>query len=186
VRLAGCNLRCEWCDTKYAQEGGEEKPPEKVLEAVKAFKCRDVCITGGEPLLQKETVPLIYKLLDSGHHVSLETNGTVSLQEMPCEERMLVSMDVKCPSSGMADKCDLANIEYLGPVDQLKFIIADERDYEYAKKVLKEHKQNCTVIMTPVGGTDLKWIAEKVLEDKLEVRVLPQLHKMIWGNKRGK
>lgn len=186
VRFAGCNLRCEWCDTKYAWEGGEERSSDQIMEEVKGLGGKHVCLTGGEPMMQKGIVALVNRMLNSGYHLTLETNGTCELEELPCTERLTISMDVKCPSSGMSGRTRQSNLELLGPTDQLKFIVADQKDYDYAMKVLKETKLLCAVIMTPVGGKDLKWLAEAVLRDKLDVRVLPQLHKMIWGDARGR
>lgn len=185
VRLTGCNLRCSWCDTKYAYDGGEEMPLETVLRRVGESGCRRVCVTGGEPLCQPHTHSLIVELLSRGCRVSLETNGSVSIASLPRSERLTISMDVKCPSSGMADRMEMRNIPLLGKNDQLKFVIADRADYEYAKSVMARHRPACHVIMTPAGGRDLKNLAEWVISDCLDVRVLPQLHKVIWGDKKG-
>lgn len=157
----------------------------EILDKVKAFELHYVCVTGGEPLYQKESVKLVDELLKAGYHVSVETNGSMSLENLPCSMNMLISMDIKCPSSGMADQMDLTNLELLSPIDQLKFVVADRDDMMYAAKVLKENKVECTVIFTPVGGLDLEPVADFVLKKKLNVRVLPQLHKLIWGDKRG-
>lgn len=186
VRFAGCNLRCEWCDSKYAWEDGAEKSSNEIFAEVLAYKTRHVCLTGGEPLFQKGPVSLINRFLANGNQVTLETNGTFPLEELPCDPRLTVSMDVKCPSSKMDGKTKLENIEILGPTDQLKFIIADQMDYNYAKNILRENKVSCEIIMTPVGGTGLKWLAEAVIKDNLDARVMPQLHKMIWGDERGR
>ena len=185
IRTTGCNLRCNWCDTKYAYDEGEEMTIEDIITKVKEYPVSNVCLTGGEPLLQKETPALIQRLSDEGYFICLETNGSKSVQELPCLDSLLISMDVKCPSSGMQDKIDMSNIELLGPNDQLKFIIENKEDYEYAKRVIEEQKPNCSIIMTQVGGTELSELAEWVLKDGLNVMVLPQLHKLIWGEKRG-
>ncbi len=192
VRTAGCNLRCKWCDTPYAldPESGEEMSVEEVLERIWALDgavLGHVCVTGGEPLIQKDIYKLLYALLDRNMHVVLETNGSIPVRELPCEELLTTSMDIKTPSSGMAHMSHPEYIEDLGPKDQVKFIIADEEDYEYAINVLDEHPPPCPVIFTPVGGVDLRWLAEKAVEDRLGgVRVLPQLHKIIWGEERGR
>ena len=136
-------------------------------------------------MLQEDILEIIADLLESEHHVTIETNGSVPLEPLPNSDDLLISMDVKGPSSGMSDRIHRDNLEFLGPRDQLKFIIADRVDYLYAKKVLRENDINCPIIMTPVGGTELKELASWVLEDRLWVRVLPQLHKLIWGEKRG-
>lgn len=185
VRLQGCNLRCEWCDTPYAREGGKEMSVEQVLDKIESYKTRFVCLTGGEPLLQKESITLMNRLLDRLYHVTLETNGSISLEEVPCAENMLISMDIKCPSSGMQDRMMFSNIELLSPADQLKFIVANMEDLEYAEKILRAYDVKCNVIFMPVGGLDLEPVAEFVLSKKLNARVLPQLHKMIWGNAEG-
>ncbi|HHT75512.1 MAG TPA: radical SAM protein [Methanomassiliicoccaceae archaeon] len=185
VRFEGCNLDCQWCDTKYAREGGREMTPHQVLDEVEERNVPFVCLTGGEPMLQEGILEVIEELLDSDHHVTIETNGSVPLDPLPTSDDILISMDVKCPSSGMSHRLYRDNLTFLGPQDQLKFIIADRVDYLYAKKVLRENEVNCPIIMTPVGGTELRDLATWVLEDRLWVRVLPQLHKLIWGEKRG-
>lgn len=185
IRTTGCNLRCSWCDTKYAYEEGKEMSIEEIMAKVKDFPTNHVCITGGEPLLQKDTFRLIQRLCDEGYEVCLETNGSKSIEEMPCLDSLMVSLDIKCPSSGMHKEMALSNLELLGPNDQLKFIIGDEKDYVHAKEVIAKHNPICSIIMMPVGGRELKNLAEWVLKDGLKVRVLPQLHKLIWGEKRG-
>ena len=182
VRTSGCPLRCTYCDTPQAFDKGEQMTIEQILKKVAKFKCRHVCLTGGEPLAQRDALTLIQRLLDEGYHLVLETSGAMPLDELPCVENLTISMDIKCPSSGEADKMLFENIEMLGPSDQLKFVIADDGDYRYAKEVLEKHSPKCEVILTPVGGTDLKPLAEKVLKEGLDVRVLPQLHKFIWGD----
>jgi 7-carboxy-7-deazaguanine synthase len=186
VRLSGCNLECRWCDTEYAREEGKEMRIDHVLDEIKKHGCWQVCITGGEPMCQSETPKLIDMLLDLGYLVTLETNGSKSLEKLACSEALMLSMDIKCPGSGQAEKMDMSNIELLGPTDQLKFIISDRRDYEYARDIIKQHSPACAIVMTPVGGTDLKELIKWVLRDKLDVRVLPQLHKLVWGNERGR
>ena len=176
VRTSGCNLECAWCDTPYSKKDGDELTVTEILDKVKAFEIHYVCVTGGEPLFQTESVRLIDELLKAGYHVSIETNGSISLEDLPCSMNMLISMDIKCPSSGMADQMDLTNLELLSPIDQLKFVVANREDMMYAAKILKEHKVDCTVIFTPVGGLALEPVADFVLKKKLNVRVLPLLH----------
>jgi 7-carboxy-7-deazaguanine synthase len=185
VRLSGCNLDCKWCDTKYAWEGGREMRIDLVLDDIRKLECWQVCITGGEPMCQPDTLKLIDLLLELGYLVTLETNGSKSLEKMPCSDALMISMDIKCPGSGQADKMDMSNIEILGPTDQLKFIISDRRDYEYARKIIGEHAPVCAIVMTPVWGFEMAELIKWVLKDKLDVRVLPQLHKLVWGDKRG-
>lgn len=186
VRVTGCNLRCKWCDTKYAFEEGTEMSIEEIFNKVDEFNMNRVCVTGGEPLIYKEITKLLSKFIDAGYFVQLQTNGSKTIQEMPCEENLCISMDIKCPSSGMHDKMDFSNIELLSPFDELKFVIADETDLNYAKQVIEKYKPKTNVVFQPVYGTDIKMIADAVLESKLNVRVLPQLHKIIWGEVRGK
>ena len=182
IRTSGCPLRCTYCDTPQAFDKGEQMTLEAILEKVKQFRCRHVCLTGGEPMAQKDAPKLIEMLLDEGYHLVLESNGAMPLDELPCVENLTISMDIKCPSSGESEKMLFENLEVLGPTDQLKFIISDDKDYEYAKEVLGKYSPKCEVILTPVGGKDLKALAEKVLKEGLDARVLPQLHKFIWGD----
>ena len=183
IRTVGCNLKCLWCDTQYAtSESGEEMTVDEIMDLVKDEK--DVCLTGGEPMLQKDTLELLRKLSDAGKTVVLETNGSVPLDDVPDSENIIISMDIKCPGSGMQDKMDFSNIALLRKKDQLKFVISDGVDLEYAVEVLEEYRLECEVIFTPVGGMDIEPLAEEVVERRIDARVLPQLHKIIWGNKR--
>ncbi len=159
--------------------------PLDILEKVSGFESRFVCLTGGEPLLDKDVYRLIDLLLQNAFHVSIETNGSISLEDLPCSDNLLISMDIKCPSSGMSDRMKLENLELLSPADQLKFVVADKDDFSFAVKILKEHRVQCPVIVTPVGGLDIRPVAEWVLKSGLQVRVLPQLQKLIWGQRRG-
>lgn len=185
IRLSGCNLDCHWCDTRYAEEGGSEMSVEDVLAGVNGYRTRHVCLTGGEPLWQEDAPELISRLLEEGKHVALETNGSLSIADLPDHPELLVSMDYKCPSSGMEDRMMLENLRHLRPKDQLKFVVADHEDLERAEEVLRKHAPDCPAIFTPVGGLTLAPVVEFVLKRKLEVRVLPQLHKLIWGDRRG-
>jgi len=182
IRTSGCPLRCTYCDTPQAFDKGEQMSLEAILKKVKQLRCRHVCLTGGEPMAQKDSPKLIQMLIDEGYHLVLETNGAMPLDELPCVENLTISMDIKCPSSGESDKMLFENMEVLGPTDQLKFIISDDKDYDYAKEIIERYSPKCEIILTPVGGKDLKSLAEKVLKDNLDVRVLPQLHKFIWGD----
>jgi 7-carboxy-7-deazaguanine synthase len=184
VRTVGCNLECAWCDTPYSKKGGDEMSVSEILAKVKEYETHFVCVTGGEPLYQEESVKLIDELLKAGFHVTVETNGSISLEDLPCSMNMMISMDLKCPSSNMHEQMDLTNLELLSPIDQLKFVVANREDMMYAAKILKDHKIECNVIFTPVGGLALEPVADFVLKKKLNVRVLPQLHKLIWGDKR--
>jgi len=185
VRLSGCNLECKWCDTRYASEGGVELSVEEVVSSVKCFKVRHVCLTGGEPLCHIESPSLISRLLEEGKHVTLETNGSLPLEGLPEHPDLLISMDYKCPSSGEEDRMRVKNLELLGHKDQLKFVVADQQDLDTAEKVLLRYEPDCPAIFTPVGGLTLEPVVKFVLDRGLEVRVLPQLHKIIWGDRRG-
>ncbi len=185
VRLSGCNLDCRWCDTRYAGEGGSELSVDEVLAGVNGYRVRHVCLTGGEPLWHSGTPELITRLLEAGKHVSLETNGSLPIVGLPDHPGLMVSMDYKCPSSGMEERMLLENLRYLRQKDQLKFVVADKCDLEKAEEVLRRFEPDCPAIITPVGGLTMVPVVDFVLDHRLEVRVLPQLHKLIWGERRG-
>lgn len=186
VRTSGCNLDCAWCDTRYARSGGEEMTVMEIIDRVRGFDIPLVCITGGEPLLQQETYSLVDRLLDEGYSVQLETNGSIPLEKVSCHENLMISMDFKTPSSGMQKRMIKENLEVLSPYDQLKFIVADSVDMRFVEEFLAVNEIPCPVVVTPVGGTDIRPVAEWVLKKNLNVRVLPQLHKLIWGEERGR
>lgn len=183
IRTAVCNLRCSWCDTKYSWERGTEMAVEAILQEVGRQRARNVCLTGGEPLLWPDAPELVDALVARGYRVVVETSGSVSVADVARNGGVCVSMDIKCPSSGMEDKMELRNLPLLRPQDQLKFVIADRRDYEYAKGILEERRPACEVVLQPEGGRRLLPLAEWTLRDGLDVRVLPQLHKLIWPDK---
>lgn len=189
VRLFACDLRCEWCDSMYAVEGRDfkEMSIEDVRNIIATYNCKRICITGGEPLLHgTELEELANDLVRNEYKILLETSGHKDPPPIFWTDNCVISMDCKCPSSKMQDRMDFRLFEKLRPKDQLKFVINDEVDYEYAKSILKSHKIEASIIFQPVHGANLKWLTEKIIEDKLEdIRVLPQLHKMIWGEKRG-
>ncbi len=185
VRTQGCDLSCSWCDTIYARdfENGRDMKISEIIKNVKKYPAKYVCITGGEPLLQKNVKVLINKLLKTGYNVNFETNGSLALKGLP--KNLFVSMDVKCPSSKMEKRMILGNIKKLKKTDQLKFVLKDKKDYDYAKNIIKKYKPGCSIVFMSVGGIKIKKITENVLKDGLNVRILIQLHKIIWGNKRG-
>jgi 7-carboxy-7-deazaguanine synthase len=185
IRTVGCNLECSWCDTEYAREGGKELSIEQIMTELDKHKTQFICLTGGEPLIQKDVIKLLDTLVDKCYHITLETNGSLPLEEVPCAENMLISMDIKCPSSGMEERMLMSNIELLSPADQLKFVVADIDDLMYAEDILKNHEVRSNVIFTPVGGMELEPVARFVLSRKINARVLPQLHKLIWGDRKG-
>ncbi len=186
VRTSRCNLQCTWCDTKYSWDPGEERSVESVLEEVESYGMKRVCISGGEPMLQPEDVTKLTAKLESREYdIIIETNGSIDLDEISRGERTRFCMDLKCPSSGMEDRNLFTNVAKMRPDDVLKFVIAHQEDYIFAKKLLERNKPSCTVVFQPVGGLDLRDLAERVLEDRLDVRVLLQLHRFIWGDQRG-
>ncbi len=182
VRTVGCNLSCSWCDTGYSNEGGTEMTVSEVLDLVKDDK--SLCVTGGEPLLQKDMPQLLEGLCSADKITVLETNGSVSLENVPQNKNMIISMDIKCPSSGMTDKMLISNLKYLKSTDQLKFVINDRTDLDFAEKFIVDNPTEANIIFSPVGGMELLPLAEEIVSKKLNVRVLPQLHKIIWGDKR--
>jgi 7-carboxy-7-deazaguanine synthase len=189
VRLFVCDLRCTWCDSMYAVEGTDYKEMciEEVRVEIEKFNCKRVCFTGGEPLIQQKELEILAKdLLRNGYKIVLETSGHKDPPPVFWADECLISMDCKCPSSAMEKRMDFKLFEKLRYRDQLKFVIQDEADYSYAKEILEKYLIRAKIIFQPVYGTSLKWLTERVLEDRLErVRVLPQLHKIIWGEIRG-
>lgn len=190
IRLTGCNLRCVWCDTAYAFYGGKKMSAQEILAAVGEMSNRSegkpvklVEVTGGEPLLQKEIYPLIDRLLAGGYQVLIETSGERPIRDLPSPVVRVV--DVKCPGSGEGGSFLLENLEHLASHDQLKFVLADRRDYEWAREFLQEHRLQDkveTVIFSPVfGEMEPRPLAEWILADGLPVRVGLQLHKFIWN-----
>lgn len=179
VRFAGCNLHCAWCDTRYSlnDSQGVEMTPEEIMQAVLESGMRYVCITGGEPLLQKEDlVPLLAAMHEADVLVDIETNGTVLFDDV--QEFASVCMDVKCPSSG--EMSDLSLLDQLRPTDSVKFVIGDEADYLYMVEVLAAHPHlSAPVCITPVFGTDVQWLIETIISEKLPVRFQLQLHKAV-------
>ena len=181
VRLTACDLRCTWCDTPYAFHEGRKMSVDDVLQAVEEYACPLVEITGGEPLLQDEVYPLMERLLHSGHTVMLETGGHRLIDRVPTAVVKVV--DVKCPGSGESAKNEWRNLEMLAPHDEVKFVIADRADYEFARDVVlwKMPINPAAILFSPVHGVlDAKTLAEWVLSDRLPVRVQLQLHKFIW------
>jgi 7-carboxy-7-deazaguanine synthase len=186
VRLTGCPLRCGYCDTEYAFHGGSTQSFDDILAQVASYQARYVCVTGGEPLAQKGCHDLLTKLCDAGYQVSLETSGAMDISQV--DTRVSVIMDIKTPGSGEASKNLWANIAHLKAKDEVKFVLVDKADYDWAKQILSEYKiaEKCPVLFSPVYKTlppaDL---AAWVLQDHLPVRMQVQLHKIIWGEKAG-
>ena len=183
IRSSGCNLRCSWCDTSYAFDGGKDMSLEEIVALTESDY--HVSITGGEPMIQPEFLELVDMLLDDGKFITVETNGSIDVSSIAGRENVMISMDVKCPSSKMTDKMILDNIRLLEEKDQVKFVIADEKDLDFAIKTIDQYEPKAEVIFGAVGGLNLKYLAEEVVRRKLNVRVLPQLHKIIWGDEKG-
>lgn len=204
VRLTGCSLRCSWCDTTYSFHGGEDWTIDGVMERLAPIPTKRVCITGGEPLDQHDAcVALMDRMLRDGYFVVLETSGSIDVgpsAKLAPRERLQISMDIKCPSSNMQKRNRMENLAHLLPHDQLKFVISDRRDYEYARDVIRAHDIKAGLLLQPMWPSpdpvsptklegdkaDLRSVAEWVLADGLDARVGTQMHKIIWGHEKGR
>jgi 7-carboxy-7-deazaguanine synthase len=187
VRLTGCPLRCQYCDTAYAFTGGEWWSLDAILERVAALDASHVCVTGGEPLAQRNCLPLLARLCDAGYQVSLETSGALPVGEVDGRVRRVV--DVKTPASGEAARNLLDQLGTLGDRDQIKFVICDRNDYEWSRALLGERglPARATVLFSPSHEQlPARQLAEWILEDHLPVRMQVQLHKILWGNEAGR
>lgn len=183
IRLSGCNLRCSYCDTTYSYEEGTEMSIDTIIDRVSEAGLCLVEITGGEPLLQQdEVLELTKRLLDAGYKVLIETNGTMNIGSL--DSRVIVIMDVKTPASTMSGKSDLSNLTHIKPDDQIKFVICDRNDYDWSKKIVLEHGllKRCTVLFSPaMGCISPRELAGWILQDRLDVRLNMQLHKIIYN-----
>jgi 7-carboxy-7-deazaguanine synthase len=187
VRLTGCPLRCSYCDTAYAFNGGEKWTLDAVMERVASFSCRYVTVTGGEPLAQAGCNELLTRLADTGYCVSLETGGAMDVAGV--DPRIIKVMDLKTPSSGETHRNLFGNIAYLNSDDQVKFVIGDAEDYSWAKSQLQQWNlaERCQILFSPVmGRQNPTRLAEWILNDRLPVRFQVQLHKLLWGDTPGK
>ncbi|PWB47268.1 MAG: 7-carboxy-7-deazaguanine synthase [Candidatus Methylomirabilota bacterium] len=185
VRLTGCNLRCRWCDTTYAYHKGEQRSIEQILARVRTYKCPLVEITGGEPLLQEGVYPLVDRLVCEGFEVLVETGGSLSVERL--DPRAVKILDLKAPGSGMDPHNNLENLRYLTRKDQIKFVVADRRDYEWARQVTAEHAlpEKTQVLFSAVlGELHPRELAEWILADGLDARLQIQLHKYLWDPDR--
>lgn len=186
VRLTGCPLRCLYCDTSYSFHGGAWQSFDELLEEVKSHGTPHVCVTGGEPLAQKNCSNFLSLLLDNGFSVSLETSGAMDISVT--DDRVIRVLDLKTPDSAECDKNLWSNLQHLTPQDQIKIVLCSRADYEWAKQIIHEKAlaDICTVMLSPshdqLNATDL---AQWILDDKLPVRLQMQLHKLLWGNKAG-
>lgn len=187
IRLTGCPLRCSYCDTAYAFSGGEKQSLSAIVEQVDQFNAKYITVTGGEPLAQANCYPLLTMLVDKGYQVSLETSGAIDISNV--DERVVKVMDLKTPSSSEEQKNIYQNIDYLSKKDQVKFVIADLKDYQWSKSIISDYQlsDRCEVLFSPVmdqmNPTEL---AELIIKDNLPVRFQIQLHKYLWNDAQGK
>ncbi len=185
VRTSGCNLRCLYCDTKYAYENGVQMPVDEVLAQAQAYGCRLVEITGGEPLVQRDEVNLlIASLLENGDTVLLETNGSLSIEDV--DRRVVKILDLKCPDSGVSEYMNWENIQHLSRHDQVKFVLSSRRDYEWARDVMARYPELNeleALLSVAFGALEAKDVVKWMLDDKLKVRFQLQIHKHIWDPK---
>lgn len=198
VRLTGCNLRCRYCDTSYAFKGGRKMRIEEILETIRPYQVQHVLLTGGEPLMQRQTPALVNRLSEAGYYVSIETHGEASIAAVAGKARIV--MDIKTPSSGMCRGGFARNLPLLKPTDEIKFVIASPEDYHWAAEVIRSYQIPAReILFSPMvsapgapgpyasGETrelSPRWLAERILEDRLPVRLQIQLHKYIWGVER--
>jgi 7-carboxy-7-deazaguanine synthase len=187
VRLTGCPLRCQYCDTAYAFHGGQWMEQAQVLQQVAGHGVRHVCVTGGEPLAQKACLPLLAALCDAGYTVSLETSGALDVAAV--DPRVIRVVDIKTPGSNEADRNRWKNLPLLQPHDEIKFVLCSRADYDWAKNVIAQHAlaQRCTVLLSPSHGqVSPTELADWIVADRLPVRMQMQLHKLLWGNEPGR
>lgn len=182
IRLSACNLRCTWCDTTYSFSRGTAIPLDDIIAEVEKNGSRHVCVTGGEPLLQKEVIPLMEALCCKGFTISLETGGSLSIENVPSSVYNI--LDIKCPGSGMEEKNHWPNMGLLKPQDEVKFVLLDRADYEYAKSIIQKYRLDSkvnTILLSPVHGELCpQKLVGWILEDRLPVRLNLQIHKTIW------
>lgn len=187
IRLTGCPLRCGYCDTSYAFQGGEWYSLDDILREVERYNTRYVTVTGGEPLAQKPCLDLLTRLCDAGYQVSLETSGALDVSAV--DSRVIKVMDIKTPASGEVDKNLDSNLQYLTSQDQVKFVMSDRQDYDWAVALLRQQAlaDKCEVLFSPVHGQlDARQLADWILADQLPVRFQIQLHKLLWGDEPGR
>ena len=187
VRLTGCPLRCGYCDTTYAFQGGEWKTVPDIMQIVVQYGTRHVCVTGGEPLAQKSCLALLGALCRAGYEVSLETSGAMDISAV--DTRVVRVVDLKTPGSGEESRNLLSNIEHLRARDQVKFVICDRPDYDWAKQMVTKNQLNlrCEVLFSPsYGQLEARHLAQWILDDHLPVRFQLQLHKVLWGEAQGR
>jgi len=187
VRLTGCPLRCRWCDTTYAFTGGQAMSMSQVLAEVEAYGVRQVCVTGGEPLAQSACQPLLAALCAAGYAVSLETSGAIDIAGV--DPRVARVVDLKAPGSGESERNFWPNIERLVASDEVKFVLKDRADYEWARQLIADQRltERCPILFSPVADElPAATLADWIVADRLPVRLQVQLHKLLWGNMRGR
>jgi 7-carboxy-7-deazaguanine synthase len=187
VRLTGCPLRCGYCDTEYAFTGGQWMSIDEILQAMGQYRTNYVTVTGGEPLAQKPCLELLTRLCDKNFHVSLETSGAMDVAAV--DPRVVKVMDLKTPGSGECRRNLYENLEYITSHDQIKFVICDRADYQWAKSQIARHRlfERCEILVSPCyGRMDAKQLAQWMLEDQLPARFQLQLHKILWGEEPGR
>ena len=187
IRLTGCPLRCQYCDTSYAFYGGEVMLFEDIIHQVTKFNCKDVCVTGGEPLAQANSKKLLKDLADLDFQVSLETGGSISLKGV--DERVKIIMDIKTPDSGESTKNRWENLELLKQTDELKIVICSREDYQWSKEIIEQYKisEKCPILFSPCAESiDPRDLAEWILTDQLPIRFQMQIHKILWNNQPGR
>lgn len=186
IRTSRCNLRCIWCDSTYTFDDGTEVKLEDITAECSAAWEDWICLTGGEPLLQRESLTLVKRLASMGKSVLVETGGSLSVREFTEIPGVVIDMDVKTPSSGEQGRIVDKNLQYLRETDYIKFVISDEADYEYAVSFIESNSYTGQAVFQPAYGKDVSWLPERMLQDRLKARYMIQLHKLIWGEVRGK
>ena len=187
IRLTGCPLRCQYCDTAYAFSGGDWMSIDEILDRTASYNTRYLTVTGGEPLAQKACTDLLVRLCDTGYQVSLETSGALDISAV--DPRVVKVMDIKTPGSGEEKRNRLDNLELIDAKDQIKFVICDQQDYQWSRLFVERHHlhQRCEVLFSPsYEQLDARELADWILRDALPVRMQMQLHKLLWGNQPGK
>jgi 7-carboxy-7-deazaguanine synthase len=187
IRLTGCPLRCTYCDTTYSFFGGQWRSIDSLVDEAASHGARHVCVTGGEPLAQKRCLTLLTRLADAGFRVSLETSGALDIGAV--DPRVSRVLDLKTPASGECERNRVENLALLTPHDQVKFVVCDRADYEWARDVAREHRlaERCEVLFSPSHGqVEPRDLADWMLADRLDARLQVQLHKLLWGDARGR
>jgi len=187
VRLTGCPLRCSYCDTEYAFSGGQDMNIQKIIDQISVHQIRYVTVTGGEPLAQKNCLPLLRTLCDAGYQVSLETSGVLDVTDV--DARVMKVLDIKTPASGEKENNLWSNFSALNMSDEIKFVLCDEADYNWARQVICDYEldKKCALLFAPAQGVlPAMTLADWILRDHLPVRMQVQLHKLLWGQERGR